>query len=110
MAAASKKTDEAAKRAFNIVRFRVKPGRIKEFIEAHRSVGEAWPGLEHAHLVKVGPRGFCLVAQWRDEQALIDARPKMVETLNSFRDCLEVLSPKLGVTAPIAGPVVLEIK
>jgi len=96
--------------AFSIVRFRVKPGRKEEFIEAHQKAAAGWPGLKHANLVQIGERGFCLVAQWESEAALQKAGPKMIETLDSFRDCLEVLSPKLGVTAPLAGPVVLEMK
>lgn len=96
--------------AFNIVRFRVKPGRNQDFIDAHRNASADWEGLKHANLVQVGERGYCLVAEWDSEEALEKARPKMVETLDSFRDCLEVLGPKLGVTAPASGPVVLEIK
>lgn len=96
--------------AFNIVRFRVKPGRKEDFIAAHRKAATDWPGLRHANLVQVGERGFALVAEWDSEEALAEARPKMIETLDTFRDCLEVLSPKLGVTAPISGPVVLEMK
>ena len=96
--------------AFNMVRFRVMPGRNEEFIEAHRKAATDWAGLKHANLVQVGERGYCLVAEWDSEKALEEARPKMIETLDSFRDCLEVLSPKLGVTAPISGPVVLEMK
>ena len=96
--------------AFNVVRFRTKPGRAEEFIEAHRKAAADWPGLKHANLVQVGERGFCLIAEWKDEKSLVAARPKMVEALNSFRDCLEVISPKLGVTAPMSGPVVLKMK
>lgn len=32
--------------AFNVVRFRVKPGREQEFLDAHRKVEANWP--EHA--------------------------------------------------------------
>jgi hypothetical protein len=40
--------------AFNAVRFRVKPGRDQEFLEAHRQVERNWPGLRHANLIKTG--------------------------------------------------------
>ena len=96
--------------AFSIVRFRVKPGRKEEFIEAHQKAASGWPGLVHANLVQVGERGFCLVAEWQSEAALQKAGPKMIQTLDTFRDCLEVLSPKLGVTAPMSGPAVLKMK
>jgi hypothetical protein len=96
--------------AFNVVRFRTKPGRAEEFIEAHRKAKADWPGLKHANLVKIGERGFVLIAEWKDEKSLAAALPKMVETLDTFRDCLEVLSPQTGVTAPMSGPVVLKVK
>jgi len=96
--------------AFSIVRFRVKPGRKEEFIEAHKNAAAGWPGLVHANLVQVGERGFCLVAEWESEAALQKAGPKMIKTLDTFRDSLEVLSPKLGVTAPMSGPAVLKMK
>lgn len=96
--------------AFNMVRFRVKPDRKDDFIEAHRKAKPDWPGLKHANLVQIGERGFVFVGEWKDEEALKAALPKMVETLDTFRDCLEVLSPKLGVTAPVSGPVVLKVK
>jgi hypothetical protein len=36
--------------------------------------------------------------------ALAAARPHMVATLDTFRDCLD------GQTDPVSGPVVMEIK
>lgn len=96
--------------AFNTVRFRVKPGRQKEFVDAHRKIAADWPGLVRANLVKTGERGFCLIAEWADENALAEARPKMLETLGGFRDTLERISPRLGVTDAVGGPVVLEVK
>ena len=38
------------------------------------------------------------------------ARPNMIATLNSFRYTLEDLGDGLGVTDPVSGPVVLEIR
>jgi quinol monooxygenase YgiN len=96
--------------AFTIVRFRVKPGRTEDFIKAHKQAAAGWPGLVRANIVQVGERGYCLVAEWESEAALHNAGPKMIKTLDTFRDCLEVLSPKLGVTAPLSGPSVLKMK
>ena len=42
--------------------------------------------------------------------ACIQARPNMIATLDSFRDTLEDLGGGLGVTDPVAGPVVLALK
>jgi hypothetical protein len=36
--------------------------------------------------------------------------PNMIATLDSFRDTLEDLGGGLGVTDPVSGPVVLELK
>ena len=41
---------------------------------------------------------------------LAAARPNMLATLNSFRDTLEDLGGGLGVTDPVSGPVVLELR
>ena len=96
--------------AFNTVRFRVKPGRDQEFLDAHRQVEANWPGLIHANIIKTGDRSYCLVAEWKDMDACIEARPNMIATLNSFRDTLEDLGGSLGVTDAAAGPVVLALK
>ena len=96
--------------AFNTVRFKVKPGREQDFLEAHRGVGRDWPGLEHASIIKTGDRTYCIIAEWTDADALGAARPAMIATLNSFRDTLEDLGNGLGVTDPISGPVVLALK
>jgi hypothetical protein len=42
--------------------------------------------------------------------ALVQARPDMIATLESFRDTLEELGGGLGVTDPVSGPVVLALK
>jgi hypothetical protein len=52
----------------------------------------------------------CIIAEWVDMADLAAARPSMIATLNSFRDTLEDLGGELGVTDPVSGPVVLELK
>jgi quinol monooxygenase YgiN len=96
--------------AFNAVRFRVKPGRDQEFLDAHKKVHADWPGLKHVNMIKTGERAYCIIAEWTDMEALAKARPNMIATLDSFRDTLENLGGGLGVTDPISGPVVLELK
>lgn len=96
--------------AFNAVRFKVKPGREQEFLDAHKKVQANWPGLKHANMIKTGDRTFCIIAEWTDMDALANARPNMVATLDSFRETLEDLGGGLGVTDPVAGPVVLALK
>ena len=96
--------------AFNAVRFKVKPGRDQEFLDAHKKIQASWPGLKHANIIKTGERTFCIIAEWSDMDALASARSNMVATLDSFRDTLEDLGGNLGVTDPVAGPVVLTLK
>src|SRR5581483_3993185 len=96
--------------AFNVVRFRVKPGREQDFLDAHRKAEASWPGLERASMIKTGDRAYCVIAQWSDVESLARARPSMIATLDSFRDTLEDLGGGLGVTDPVSGPVVLALK
>ena len=96
--------------AFNAVRFRVKPGRDQEFLDAHKKVHADWPGLKHVNMIKTGERTYCIIAEWTDMDALAAARPNMIATLDSFRDTLEDLGGRLGVIDPVAGPVVLALK
>lgn len=84
--------------AFNIVRFRVKPGRDQDFIDAHKKIEANWPGMQHANLIKTGDRSYCIVGEWRDMDALAAARPAMIASLDSFRDTLEDLGGGMGMT------------
>ena len=96
--------------AFNAVRFRVKPGRDQEFLDAHKNVEADWPGLKSVNIIKTGDRSYCIIAEWTDMESLTNARPSMIATLDTFRDTLEDLGGGLGVTDPVSGPVVLELK
>ncbi len=96
--------------AFNAVRFKVKPGREQEFLDAHKKVQANWPGLKHANMIKTGERTYCIIAEWADMDSLANARVNMIATLDSFRDTLEDLGGGLGVTDAVSGPVVLALK
>ena len=96
--------------AFNAVRFRVKPGREQDFLDAHRGIGADWPGLRHAQIIDSGDGGYCIIAEWDDMAALAGARAEMIATLDSFRDTLDELGEGRGVTDPVSGPVVLTMK
>jgi len=97
--------------AFNAVRFRVKPGRDQDFLDAHKKMDRSkWSGMRRANIIKTGERSYCIIAEWNDMAALADARAMMIATLDSFRDTLEDLGNGLGVTDPASGEVVLELK
>jgi quinol monooxygenase YgiN len=96
--------------AFNLVRFRVKPGREEAFVEAHRNAGLAFKGARRASLVKTGERSYAIVGEWDSMESLAAARPQMIARLDSFRADLEDLGNGLGVTDPVSGSVVLDVK
>jgi hypothetical protein len=61
-------------------------------------------------MIKSGDRSYCIIGEWVDITDLVAARQSMIATLDSFRDTLEDLGGDLGVTDPVSGPVVLELK
>jgi hypothetical protein len=95
--------------AFNIVRFRVKPGRQQQFIAAHRGVDPGFQGFRGGTLVQTGEQTFCLVGEWTSFKKLAAARPQMIALLDTFREHLEDLGNGLGVTDPVAGEQVLKL-
>jgi quinol monooxygenase YgiN len=95
--------------AFNVVRFRVKPGQETRFLDAHRDGQANWPGMLRGVMIRTGDRTYCLIGEWADTDAIAEARSKMIATLNSFRDTLEDLGAGLGVTDAVSGLVVLDL-
>ena len=95
--------------ALNIVRFRVKPGHEEHFIAAHRGRRLGLHGFRGGALVKTGERSYCIVGEWTSHQRMVEARPKMIEILDTFRDDLEDLGAGLGVTDPVSGEVVVKL-
>ena len=96
--------------AFNIVRFRVKPGREEAFLEAHRRADPTFKGFRRGSLVKTGERSYCMVGEWDSFDAIAAARPSMIALLDTFRNELEDLGGGLGVTDPVSGEVVIDLK
>jgi quinol monooxygenase YgiN len=96
--------------AFNAVRFRVKPGRDKDFLAAHEKIDRNWRGLVHVNVIKTGDHTYCIIGEWTDMAAMADARPHMIAALDGFRDTLEDLGGGLGLTDPVSGEVVLALK
>jgi hypothetical protein len=95
--------------AFNAVRFKVKPGRNQDFLAAHERVDRDWQGLRHVNIIQTGDQSFCIIGEWDDMDAMVAARPRMISTLDTFRDMLEEIGDGT-VTDPVSGPVVLSLK
>ncbi|MDH5750497.1 MAG: hypothetical protein OEY85_14400 [Rhodospirillales bacterium] len=92
----------------NSVRFHVKDGMVPQFLEAFGKM-ERWDGMEGQCLAQTGDRSFVSFGEWESEAALAAARPSMIAFLDTFRDTLEEISPDLGVTDPVSGPIIREV-
>lgn len=95
--------------AFNVVRFKVKAGREKEFVERHRNAARDFAGFRKGSLVHTGGQTYCFIGEWNALSDVVAARPRMIALLDSFRDTLEDLGHGLGVTDPVSGEVVLDV-
>ena len=96
--------------AYNVVRFRVKPGCEQQFIDAHKRAKPEFKGFRGGALVKTGERTFCFVGEWSGLKKIADARPIMIGLLDDMRGYLEDLGNGLGVTDPVSGEVVVALK
>ena len=95
--------------AYNVVRNRVKAGREKDFEQAIRNLDRDYAGMRKMAMIKTGDRTYCMIGEWESMDAIVAARPKMIKSLDSFRDMLEDLGSGLGVTDPVSGEAVVEI-
>jgi hypothetical protein len=95
--------------AYNVVRFRVKPGMDQAFIDSQRAQMVPLAGFLGGGLVKTGERTFCFVGHWRSFDDIVAARPQMIAILDKDRPLLEDLGNGLGVTDPVSGEVVVEL-
>ncbi len=61
--------------------------------------------MKALRVIQTGERDFCVIGEWTGMDALVAARPKMIATLDEFRDKLEDLGGGLGVTLVLTPPV-----
>ena len=94
--------------AYNVVRFRTKPGKEQAFLDFHRKAPPL-PGMREGMMIKTGDRAYCLIVKWDSFDRIAAARPQMIGMLDQFRDSLEDLGGGLGVTDPVSGEVVAEL-
>jgi hypothetical protein len=88
------------------VRFLVKNGKVDEFLDGVKE--NTNQGETYSHTVKTGDLTFVWNAIFESEEALINARSGMISNLDRLRDCLQEISPELGVTDPVSGPIIEE--
>ena len=95
--------------AFNVVRFRVKPGQDEAFVAAHKDLGiDGFSGARRFSLIKTGDGTYCVVGEWNSFDDIVGARPQMIGLLDTMRHLLEDLGMGMGVTDPVSGEAVHE--
>lgn len=96
--------------AYNVVRFRAKPGREKELLDLNKSAFATLPpGARKGAMIKTGDRTYCFIGEWDSMKDIVAARPEMIAGLEKMRDVLEDLGGGMGVTDAISGETVMEI-
>jgi hypothetical protein len=100
----------AGNTAYNIVRFRVRPGYEDAFVKAiGGDLRRGLPGLIGGALVKTGEREYCEIGRWESFARMVEARPAMIRSLDAVRDMLEDLGDGSGVTEPRSGEAVVDV-
>ena len=97
----------------NVVRSKVKESKKDEYIKKLKEFFHSMKGTEgliSMKQIQTGPNNYCIIGEWKKEDAIIKARPKMIAGLDAVRSMLEEISPELGVTDPVSGPVIMENK
>lgn len=94
--------------AYNIVRFRVKPGQEDAFVAEHQNMKPEFPGMRRFSLINTGDRTYCVVGEWESMKSIVNARPAMISRLDRMRGMLEDLGGGLGITDPVSGQAIVE--
>ena len=88
----------------NVVRYQLKPAFVDDYFEKLAQFNTE--GLIAKYVARTGLNDYCFVGLWESEEAIASARPKMLAHLDEVRGFMEELSPELGVTDPVSGPLV----
>ena len=97
----------------NIVRSKVKEDKKDEYMKKLQEFFnnmKGTDGLISMKQIQTGPNSMCIIGERKDEQSITKARDKMIAGLDTVRPLLEEISPELGVTDPVSGPVIMESK
>jgi hypothetical protein len=110
---------EASPRSFRFARssarrrspWQVRPGAIGRMLACSLEKGLDMTAFNVVRFrVKTGERSYCMIGEWDSFDELAAARPRMIGLLDSIRADLEDLGGGLGVTDPVSGEVVVEMK
>ena len=91
----------------NEVRNQVKAEHKYEYIKAMSKLELMESNLSHKP-IQTGDYQFCEIYEWETEEALASAMSNMIKFLDTFRHMIEEISPELGVTDPVSGPIIVE--
>ena len=91
----------------SVVKFNVKEGKEPDFLDSMKKFSNP-EGVIFRKILKTGDRSYCSIVELVNEQSLSNARQQMIAYLDSIRDMLEEISPELGVTDPVSGPIILD--
>ena len=97
----------------NVVRSKVKEDKKDEYMKKLKEFFDNMQGTEgliSMKQIQTGPNNMCIIGEWQDEQSIAKARDKMIAGLGTVRSLLEEISPELGDTDPVSGPVIMESK
>ena len=86
----------------------MKPGKDKEVLDYWRGTKRPAGGRK-ADVIRTGDRTYCFIGAWDSMEAIVAARPEMVENLDRVRALLEDLGDDIGVTDAVSGDVVMSI-
>ena len=90
-----------------VVRVEVKSEHVADFLKAFSDL-PSHEGLLNQILIKTGEQKYCAVGLWDSEDAVVKARPEMISSLDTMRHMLKEISPEIGVTDAVSGPVLVE--
>jgi len=85
------------------VRFLVKEGKLDAFVKEVEELPNC--GEISIQWYKTGELTIAVNSVFESEEALLNARPNMIDNLNKVRHLLQEISPEMGVTDPVSGPV-----
>ena len=89
------------------VRAKVSDINKAAFINALKTFDtQDYPGALSHQIIDIGDGRFQTTIVWENQNALVAARPDLIKYLDKWRHLLEEISPELGVTDPISGPII----
>jgi len=95
--------------AYNVVRFRTKPGQEQEFEDRFRGLPRSFEGLRKFALIKTGEGAYCSIGEWESYDDMVAARPLMITNLDKFRHTLAEFGDGRDITDAVSGDAIYEI-